>query len=272
MEAIGRAIQNESKNYRPLSLEETQRLAKRWIDSNHKDTEARDTIYHSIAPYCISLARKFRRGCNLPTSELGPLISAAQWGALEAIDHYDPSLGYRLTTYAFHWIRRALINYLRDELPVISVPRYMRSLSFRREILGQPVTKTQECKLKLADSALHPSSLNPKLGSNCDTNLRITARGNPPISATGIEKLKLIDCAMVGLPGNYYAVLRLRSWNYTLDEVGKLMGVTRERVRQIEKQAILKLRKEIKQINPHMASAFDNVPARFSPATKTCKQ
>jgi DNA-directed RNA polymerase sigma subunit (sigma70/sigma32) len=77
---------------------------------------------------------------------------------------------------------------------------------------------------------------------------------------------------MVGLPGNYYAVLRLRSWNYTLDEVGKLMGVTRERVRQIEKQAILKLRKEIEQINPHMASAFDGIPARFSPATKTRKQ
>ncbi len=252
-----------SKN-KVLSFEEVKSLM---IRVKNGDLGARDILYNHnlglVKKYANSYARKYN-------VEFEDLTQQGSIGLLTAIDRYDYTLGFKFSTYATWWIRQEINRYCEDNATTIRIPSNTRQVMnkvriVRREvyektgiypensevakILGISETKVKDILEIRTDStvSLEQKISDEKEGTELgDFIADETAYDPEEESVESLSKTKLLKVLDDVLTNREKQVILFRNGFYgrvyTLEEVGKIYGVTRERIRQIEAKALRKLR------------------------------
>jgi len=216
----------------------------------------------------VSIAKKYR---NRGLSFLD-LIQEGNTGLMRAVDKYEHRRGFKFSTYATWWIRQAITRAIADQARTIRIPVHMiETMSKLRNVsktllqtLGREPTieetakaaniSYEECKRVLKISR-QPISLDRPVGESEDSYFGDFIEDNSvesPVSAATNEMLKdKIEGVLKTLTYREREIIKLRyglgdGYTYTLEEVGRIFKVTRERVRQIEAKAVRKLQHPVR--------------------------
>ncbi|MEK7804104.1 MAG: sigma-70 family RNA polymerase sigma factor, partial [Planctomycetota bacterium] len=200
------------------------------------------------------------------------LIQEGNTGLMRAVDKYEYRRGYKFSTYATWWIRQAITRSIADQARTIRIPVHMiETMSKIRNVSkkllqdkGREPTLEEiarEVKITVAEArrvlkiSRHQISLDRPVGESEDSSFGDfieDEKAESPVSAATQEMLKdKIDCVLETLTYREREIIKLRygigdGYTYTLEEVGKIFKVTRERVRQIEAKAVRKLQHPIR--------------------------
>ena len=251
---------NEVGRYPLLTAKEEVELAKR---IERGDREAKERMINSNLRLVVSIAKKYQ-GHGL---SLLDLIQEGIIGLIRAVEKFDWRRGYKFSTYATWWIRQAVQRGVANKartirMPVHIVDRERKMAKAERELhakLGraptlQEIAKAAKLPLKqvrdVENAARAVTSLDRPVGSEGETSLGELVSGNeaPPEEELEVSlRQEALRRAVAELPDRERDVLKLRFGlngdpsPQSLEQIGKTLGLTRERVRQIESEALKRL-------------------------------
>jgi RNA polymerase primary sigma factor len=243
-----------------LSAAEERELAARVLGG---DVEARDRMVRANLRLVVNIARGYA-GKGLP---LDDLVSEGNMGLLRAVEGFDPTMNTRFSTYASYWIKQSIKRAIINTAKTIRIPAYMAELltKWRRatnlltDELGRAPTQEEiakflglsKKKLAIIKKAIRVANA----GSQADQGdagwtieeMLMDSRSKTPEAELGdTDDLKQVLQLLDKMDPREAAVLRMRfglndEEPKTLKEIGERLGLTRERVRQIESEALAKL-------------------------------
>ena len=244
-----------------LSAEEEVKLALRIEEG---DEEAKRSLAEANLRLVVSIAKRYvGRGMLFLD-----LIQEGNMGLIKAVEKFDHRKGFKFSTYATWWIRQAITRAIADQARTIRIPVHMvetinKLVRVQRQLLqdlgreptpeeiGEDMDLTPEKVREILKIAQEPVSLETPIGEEDDSHLGDFIEDHEatsPSEHAAYELLKeQLEDVLDTLTDREENVLRLRfglddGRTRTLEEVGKVFGVTRERIRQIEAKALRKLR------------------------------
>ncbi len=264
-------LREELCGLRALVLEDPEALARRVRDISTvfwEYEQAKRDLSGGNLRLVVSIAKKYRNR-GLPFLDV---IQEGNTGLMRAVDKYEYKRGYKFSTYATWWIRQAITRAIADHARTIRIPVHMietmgKLRGIQKQMLqergseptieelaeraGMTVTETRRV-LKISK---HPVSLDKPVGETEDStigNFIQDERTAPPTESAGQDMLRSrIDQVLKSLTYREREIIKLRygigdGYTYTLEEVGKIFKVTRERVRQVEAKALRKLQHPVR--------------------------
>jgi RNA polymerase primary sigma factor len=223
----------------------------------------------------VSIARRY----NNRGQELMDLVQEGNIGLMKAVDKWEYRLGYKFSTYATWWIQQAVTRSIADQARTIRIPvhmietinklkRFVRDAEAKNKDLSLvELSKLMNLSLEkikkiiaLSEEVIITESNNPEEDMNLLDSYPDNYFDNPENITIHKGLQKTIDQILETIPPKEAKIIRMRFGigsyqSHTLEEIGQLFEITRERIRQIEARALSKLRQPFKQTD------FKNVPA-----------
>lgn len=253
----------EIEEYPMLSAKEEVELAKAIIDSSE---EAKEKFINANYRLVVSIAKRYRK----ESVDMLDLIQAGNIGLIKAVEKYDYKKGFKFSTYATWWIKQSITRYIDDCENTIRIPVHLHQrINFvkrKKQELANVLQRepsieelAEICELEV-DKVLdilkkdkNIVSLDTPIKEDEDSSLVEFIPSDAHFGDVVIHEVEQnnlrekIDEVLTGLSDQEQQVLRMRfgfddDTPKTLEEIGKVFGVTRERIRQIEAKAIRKLR------------------------------
>jgi RNA polymerase sigma-32 factor len=265
------------QKYAPLSFEEEQLLARQWRDK--QDQRACHKLMQSYLRLVVKVAMSFR-GYGLPVEEL---IQEGNVGLMQAIARFEPDRGFRLSTYAMWWIKASIQEYILNNWSMVKIGTsgtqkklFFNLRRLRSELMDEgssqlspdaiaKISKTlgvNQNDVILMDQRLRhgDESLNVSLNDDDDVNewqnfipdTRASIEDRYGAMQVGKERQGKLKEALDTLDERERQILVARRLTEeekmpTLEDLSRIYGVSRERVRQLEDRAYRKVQKHIKQ-------------------------
>ena len=255
----------ELVNETPKMLEKRLRVIDRVFNQYE---QAKRLLSSANLRLVVSIAKKYR---NRGLSFLD-IIQEGNTGLMRAVDKYEYRRGYKFSTYATWWIRQAVTRAIADHARTIRIPVHMIETMSRLRTAGKVLHQklgreatieeiAEEAQMSVEETrrvlkiSKHPISLDRPIGDSEDSYfgdfIEDDAVDSPVASATQEMLKERIDLVLKTLSYREREIIKLRygigdGYTYTLEEVGRIFKVTRERVRQVEAKAIRKLQHPVR--------------------------
>ncbi|MHC4068801.1 MAG: RNA polymerase sigma factor RpoD [Planctomycetota bacterium] len=265
------AMKQELDGLQDLAMETPKQLDKRLSTIDRvfgQYEETKRTLSSANLRLVVSIAKKYR---NRGLSFLD-IIQEGNTGLMRAVDKYEYRRGYKFSTYATWWIRQAITRAIADHARTIRIPVHMietmsRLRTASKNLLQQLGRKptieeiATEAEMSIEETrrvlkiSKHPISLDRPIGESEDSYfgdfIEDDEVDSPVASATQEMLKERIDSILKTLSYREREIIKLRygigdGYTYTLEEVGRIFKVTRERVRQVEAKAIRKLQHPVR--------------------------
>ncbi|HXG31192.1 MAG TPA: sigma-70 family RNA polymerase sigma factor [Thermodesulfobacteriota bacterium] len=263
-EVVGKGRRKSQKGRRRVISKEVRRLNSLMDTYLNKVRNLRERFIKANLRLVVSIAKRYT-GLGLPFPDL---IQEGNLGLIKAIERFDPSKGYRFSTYASWWIRQAIARALSAQARTIRVPDYLMEQANRVYRASSIIHRDKGIK-PLPEEIAERTGISAKrikrilevtsdvacldspvfMDGEKTTLLDFIVDKNSPLPDSLITKSELtrkIGESLSLLTEREREIIRMRfgidkKKVYTLDEIGKRFDLTRERIRQIEKKAIRKL-------------------------------
>ena len=256
------------RHYPVLTRDEEKKLAVKFLET--EDVDAAYTLVTSNLKLVIKIALEYKRLWR----EIVDLIQEGNVGLMQAVKKYDPYRGVRFSSYAAWWIRAYIIRYIMNNTRMVKIgtTQAQRTLYFQlgkererlRKMGIEPDSKAIAKSLNLKESEVEEMSmrlstgdlsLEAKRGHDGDFSLYDTIPALEPDTESRVadaearsiylEKLTEFVATLADRDRKIFTMRWMRDDPYTLQQVGEKLGITRERVRQLEARIVKKLREHL---------------------------
>lgn len=271
------AFQNyltDIKDYKLLSKEEERELA---LKVQAGDEEAKQEFIKANLRLVINVAKSYANSSNMSMEDL---VAEGNLGLIVAVNRFNPDYGYRFSTCAVPWIRQAIVKGITDKSKTVRIPAHIYSqimkmgkaiTELENDGFSNPTDKEIAVKMGITEAKVNelkawkrqPISMDTTLGDETENTIEDMVADENAVSPEDnaiVEDIKMrVHAAIKQLPERTQKILKMRNgiweegdpieWKkeHTLEEIGVLLGITRERVRQIEKKAQNDLKLILKQ-------------------------